>query len=279
MDIQVRKVDLNLLNVEEGLNYYQVVLTEREIVYSIDDVNYQAPAFSAIFLSPHQHFQLLSIQESPCDVMQVLFNGDYYCIELHKHDVACNGLLFNTVYQLPHVSLARAVFAELLESCQKMIQLIGGESKFKNAILKSYLQLILALTSDEKQKFIDEHNYFLQLTSVDGIVFQDLVEQNYKTEKSISFYASAMNMTGEALSKRIKKSLQKSPSKIIQERTILEAKKLLHLTFKSIKEIAYDLCFQDQHYFSRYFKNIVGISPLQYRQQVGISQVANLSKQ
>ena len=55
---------------------------------------------------------------------------------------------------------------------------------------------------------------------------------------------------------------------------VLEAKKLLHLTYKSIKEIAQELDFEDEFYFSRYFKKEVGLSPKQFRDSVGISIVA-----
>jgi len=279
MDIQVGQIDLALFPNKAGLDYYKIILTELEFSYILDEVNYDVPAFSAIFLSPHQHFELIGKVNTPSSVTQIMFNGDYYCIELHKHDVACNGLLFNAVYQLPHVLLHKDVFVELLAICGKMMSLGTDAGKFRAAIMKSYLQLILALTSDQKQNYIDQHTYFSQLTTADGVIFQDLVEQYYRTEKTIAFYADSMHMTAEALSKTVKKSLRKSPSKIIQERTILEAKKLLHLTYKSVKEIAQELCFHDQFYFSRYFKNIVGLSPQKYRQAVGISAAANLSKQ
>ena len=64
---------------------------------------------------------------------------------------------------------------------------------------------------------------------------------------------------------------------LIQERVTLEAKKLLHLTYKSVKEIAAELNFEDEFYFSRYFKKNVGVSPLRYREKVGISIVAKIS--
>jgi len=56
---------------------------------------------------------------------------------------------------------------------------------------------------------------------------------------------------------------------------VLEAKKQLHLTHKSIKEIAFDLNFEDEFYFSRFFKKNVGLSPKHFRESVGISIVAN----
>ena len=58
---------------------------------------------------------------------------------------------------------------------------------------------------------------------------------------------------------------------------ILEAKKQIHLTYKSIKEIARDFGFEDEFYFSRYFKKEVGISPKKFREKVGISIVAKKS--
>ena len=72
----------------------------------------------------------------------------------------------------------------------------------------------------------------------------------------------------------MKKIFGKTPSKIIQERLVLEAKKLLHLSYKSIKEIASELNFEDEFYFSRYFKKEVGLSPKKFRDEVGISVVA-----
>ena len=84
-------------------------------------------------------------------------------------------------------------------------------------------------------------------------------------------------MTANQLSKRSQRYFSKTPSELIQERVILEAKKLLHLTRKSVKEISFSLNFEDEHYFSRFFKKSVGISPQIYREKAGISKVADLS--
>lgn len=77
-----------------------------------------------------------------------------------------------------------------------------------------------------------------------------------------------------AFNKQVKKQLGKAPSQLIAERLILEAKRLLHLTHKSIKEIASELGFEDRFYFSRFFKKEVGVAPKIFRQQVGISIAA-----
>ena len=59
---------------------------------------------------------------------------------------------------------------------------------------------------------------------------------------------------------------------MISERIIIEAKRELYLTNKSIKEIAYELGYEDEHYFSRFFKTNVDISPQMYRNTVGFAR-------
>lgn len=256
---------------------YHILLANTPICYQIDGVNYVTTSKSLVFIAPYQRFRVL--ERSILPLFQLVFSGDYYCIEFHKYEVACNGLLFNSVYQLPHVEITDNIYTEIEYIYLKIRKKKDEDTKFTHSIIKSYLQLLLSLSADEKQKFIDDNSFYTQLTNEKGIVFQDLVEKFYKVEKSTNFYASRMHMSPSAFSRKIKRSLHRSPSKIIQERTILEAKKLLHLTYKPIKEIAHELCFEDQHHFSRYFKNNVGVSPTQYRKQVGISIVANLSKE
>ena len=80
------------------------------------------------------------------------FHSDFYCIEYHKKEVACNGLLFNNIYLFPHLSLSKNTFKEISDYFDK-IKEINPEEDFSEAILRSYLQLILAICSKVKSKF------------------------------------------------------------------------------------------------------------------------------
>ena len=64
---------------------------------------------------------------------------------------------------------------------------------------------------------------------------------------------------------------------MIHERIIIEAKRELYLTNKTVKEIAYELGFSDEFYFSRFFKNNTEVSPQLYREKVGADRASNLS--
>jgi AraC family transcriptional activator of pobA len=59
---------------------------------------------------------------------------------------------------------------------------------------------------------------------------------------------------------------------MISERIIIEAKRELYLTSKPVKEIAFDLGFHDEFYFSRFFKMNADVSPQRYRNTVGYAR-------
>jgi len=71
----------------------------------------------------------------------------------------------------------------------------------------------------------------------------------------------------------VKSSLDITLSQIINNRIMIEAKRELYLTSKGIKEIANDLGYKDEFYFSRVFKKQVGVSPKQYRETVGFAKL------
>jgi len=104
-----------------------------------------------------------------------------------------------------------------------------------------------------------------------------LVEKNYLTLHKPADYADLLSMSVNNLSKKCQRYFGKSTSLMIQERLVLEAKKKLHLTRQSVKEIAFALNFSDEFYFSRFFKKFTGVSPHSFREQAGISVMADIA--
>ncbi|PPL02188.1 helix-turn-helix domain-containing protein [Parapedobacter indicus] len=256
----------------EDYPLYQIFLLPGPMEVAVDFISYHTTSASLLFLSPYQHLEWKTPTIQP--VVQILFHGDFYCIEYHKKEVACNGLLFNNIYLRPFVNVSASVYDEIVHLVNNMKRELTTHSSFSTSVLKAYLQLILALSSKAKKQQVDMDLLTDNMEMQEGESFQQLLEEHFATTRSVSFYAGILNLSIDTFSRKIKRQLGKLPSTLIQERVILEAKKLLHLTYLSIKEIALKLHFEDEHYFSRYFKKYVGISPSEFRLQVGISIVA-----
>ena len=99
------------------------------------------------------------------------------------------------------------------------------------------------------------------------VYFKEMVGAHYKEHRSITQYAAALNISSKTLGTITKSITNKSPSEIIKERIILEAKRLLRFTTLSVGEVAYRTGFDDNSYFVKYFKRSVGVSPLRFREK------------
>ena len=93
------------------------------------------------------------------------------------------------------------------------------------------------------------------------------LEESYIQNLSIEEYAKQLAITPNHLTQIVKSVMGKTPISIIQEKRIIEIKRLLLHSSKNVSQIADYLNFTDQSYFTKYFKKNTGITPLQYRSQ------------
>lgn len=96
--------------------------------------------------------------------------------------------------------------------------------------------------------------------------FLKILEQNFRRDEGVSFYAEKMNMSERNLNIICKNNFQKSVSEIIETRKLIEAKKLLIHSEKSISEIGYELGYNERSYFTRVFRNKLSITPTEFRE-------------
>ena len=95
--------------------------------------------------------------------------------------------------------------------------------------------------------------------------FLALVQQNYKKERFLDFYASKLDITSKHLSRTIKSQTGFTAVEWIERFVILEAKVLLKSTNLNIQQIADELNFPSQSFFGKYFKKYTGMSPKEFR--------------
>lgn len=266
------KADSASLTKPVQFSYYTVIfIAEGKGIYHADFGRFPFCGPVLLFSTPLQ--QIYIEQQNPLDITMIQFHGDFYCIEYHRAEVSCNGLLFNNSYIEPAVNLS-AQDCQLFRNILADLEQEFTSTQTNDTVIRAYLQLWLAKASAIKISALQHQT----IQDVDRLMeqFRQLVDVHFLTLHKPSDYAELMNISPNILTKRATKYFKKTPTQLISEKLIIEAKRQLHLTRLSIKEIAYLLNFQDEFYFSRVFKKFTKVSPQTFRDKTGISMVADL---
>lgn len=104
--------------------------------------------------------------------------------------------------------------------------------------------------------------------------FYKLIERNFLEMRQPGVYADLLNVTPNHLNALVKEHLGKQAGEVIRERVLLEAKRLLVNRELTVAEIAYKLNFNDNSYFTRFFKKYGGVTPEVFREKSIISNPA-----
>jgi len=229
---------------------------------NIDGVAYEFKSKHLLCLMVNQTFEF----EHPETIIAWQFNREFYCIVDHDKEVGCVGFLFygssGPMFIHPDPSqeeklkLLLKVFQEEFETADTI------QGDMLRMLLK---RLIIIITRLAKQQFLDSTQNDTKLDLIRK--FNLLVELNFKNEKSVQFYADQMYKSPKTLANLFATYQYKSPKLIIQDRLLLEAKRLLQYTDKTVKEIAYELGFEDAAYFSNFFRKKIGFSPSEFKNQ------------
>lgn len=97
--------------------------------------------------------------------------------------------------------------------------------------------------------------------------FRELIESEFRKDKSLADYASALNVSASRLRNACLSVSEQSPMQMVHARILLEAKRQLCYTSNSVSEIAYALGFDDPAYFTRFFSQRTGTSPRTFRRR------------
>lgn len=265
--------DISLFDHIQRLNYYSLIwIKNGKGTAKADFSEYHVVQNTLFAFSPYQPFMFQTNEQMQGTVVN--FHPDFFCIHKHHQEVACNGVLFNNIYNPPFLTIdekSSYTFNLLLEQITTEMQ---NPALAHYELLISYLKIFLITASRLKAAQQTD----IQINpekSEEPFILQNLknyIETNFKTKHSASDYADLLNISANALAKITKKYFNKTLTDLISERIIIEAKRELYLTNKAVKEIAYELGYADEYYFSRFFKNNADISPQTYRDTVGIGR-------
>ena len=130
---------------------------------------------------------------------------------------------------------------------------------------KSVLYTLLSFFFHTAVKCITAKNEIGSTAAYITDKFLKLARDNFKKERFMDFYAKELGITSKHLGRTIKAQTGFTASEWLDRLVILEAKVLLKSSAMTIQQIAEELNFPSQSFFGKYFKNLVGISPKEFR--------------
>lgn len=216
----------------------------------IDEIQYTMPAHCILPLVSNQHFKF----KSPETLIAWQFNREFYCIVNHDAEVGCVGFLFYGIKHPMFIMLNKDELAEMSHLEKVFSNELMLRDNFQGEMLRTLLKRVIIKTTRIAKLQCESYQQFPEEKMDIVRKFSLLLEGKFKEEHQVKFYAAALNKSPKTLSNVFALLKQPAPSVLIRSRIILEAKRYLHYTEKSAKEIAYELGFESPAHFSRFFK-------------------------
>lgn len=245
-------------------DYIKILFLPKGYKLRVDFNEYIISAQALFFVAPNQ---IVQIEETGVEPGYLIFyNTDFYCIQIHDAEVACDGLLFNNINNMPRVD----VDDEEIDFIKFLFHQIEGEFQLGDTSLeemvRTYLkQLLIKATRLWKKQHLNKE----ALTQKNDLEFFRkftlLVDAHYKEKHSVADYADLLYVAPKTITHKFKRLLLPQPNDIIKNRIVLEAKRLLVHTSLTAKEISYQLGYEDPAYFSKLFKSKTNCAPSDFR--------------
>lgn len=174
------------------------------------------------------------------------------------------------IIQNPHggheLQIGEADVVVLEDLLQKIRLEARQPGEWQQRMLAAYLSLLLTFLSR-----LYTQQYTSTEPSADKLLlqkFQEKIDACFLQHHEVTDYASMLHISAGHLSDLVKMQSGKPAIKHIHDRIVLEARRLLVHTDKSLKDISFDLGFSDASYFNRFFKRETGVTPAGYRLQI-----------
>jgi AraC-like DNA-binding protein len=242
-------------------HYFMAIVTDGTGEKSIGQYTFNVQPFTAMVVPVRgiHSSRNWSIQNKG----YMLSFSDNLFIDLYFPKSFLNSLSLFKLSQIPYRYLSR----ELSDNLSAIFEEIIFEHNSSKALKKEMISLKIA------ELIIYYNRIFTSIEQIEGVHltndlyarFIDLLETYFLTEKSVKFYADILAIHANHLNSIVKKQSGYTAKENIQNRLLLEAKYLLASSTLTVKEIAFELGFEDQNYFSHFFKAIQKMTPLEYR--------------
>jgi AraC-like DNA-binding protein len=256
----------DILEEDHANEYFEIIwLKNGTGVHRIDLSDHPFNGSVIFFIAPGQMRKITNHKNLQGYVLKFL--PSVFRQERDFMDYVFETCLLDTERTCPVISIPEQMNDVFQELFSRFTEEFNRQELGADLILSSYLKILTThirrIKNNNREAYINKPQYDLFRK------FKVLIEHHYKTKHSVQEYATLLKTQPRSLNAAARKHGNKSALGIIQERIILEAKRRLTNDHKSVKELCYELGFEDPAYFTRFFKRIVGISPQHFKEGVG----------
>jgi AraC-like DNA-binding protein/quercetin dioxygenase-like cupin family protein len=245
-------------------DFFEVLYLLKGSGYHVIDANkYEIKPPCIFFMSPGQAHKLELSNDIEGYIF--IFTADFYLLNRSNQNRLIEFPFFYTIHQdNPPLLLEDESDIRFLETLfRQSIAEISQTGEYISEMLRSILDLILTTCSARypmSENLLNKGKGQMLVKR-----FFHLIEENNQKNLSLSDYAKMIGITPNHLTQTVKLLTGKTSSQIVKAKQLLEIKRLLVHTNLNVSEIANQLNFEDQSYFTKSFKRETGITPLQYR--------------
>jgi AraC family transcriptional activator of pobA len=247
--------------------------------FCADAARHGFDAGSLLFFKPYQYIRILPVSGERAEAVLIQFHANFLCIETFHADSGCASELFNDAYHPPAVTFKKRGLKETVAIIEQMEGEFRTRSLAFEEMLLAQLKVLLIIATRQKVQMTGACGGKSMAARHPAIEpLRQLIDENFSKLHAPSDYARLLHLTPKALGRIVREQLGKSLTDLIRERILTHAKwQLLH-TLKSVKEVAREVGFTDELYFSRLFKKATGYSPTFFREfETEIRGGSNLS--
>jgi AraC family transcriptional activator of pobA len=243
--------------------FYQILLiTEGSGGHTIDFHTYSVRPHQVYYLAPGQIHAWNF--DSGVEGFVLNFNESFFTAICHNPNFVTEFPIFNHISGEPVNVLETECCSEIHGLLERMLAEYRSEADFRQDYLRALLLQLLVLLSRNMPARTAKPNSKHQLTILRN--FERLIELHYRDKRLPRDYAEMLFITPNHLNALTNALIGKPAGELIRDRVLLEAKRLLVNSDYTITQIADMLSFEDNAYFTRFFKKYTGMSPETFRQ-------------
>jgi AraC-like DNA-binding protein len=266
----MEEVDVNLGGIADKPhrhNYYSVIWSlSAKGKHIIDFKEYPILPNYIFFVSPEQVHQVITDPEPTGYV--ILFTPEFLEKNSIRKDFIANLKLFQPSDETPPLMLSDTMAETLKTFAQQMFSAFHTRDDLFLETIGAYLKLFLIECNGHCSLTPGTNTQSIEVGKTLVKKFKGVVEKHFMKWHQVKEYADTLNVTPNYLNEVIKSSINISAKDFIQNRLILEAKRMLVFTEKNGKEIGFALGFEDPSHFSKFFKSNTGQSLQEFKESI-----------